>query len=552
MVEDVVSWIEAHPGTVQLVGSVLLVFVTALVTARAARTGVPTLQSEFEDPASYPTLIARYDRTGGAAYFAGIRRVLGFADWAYGPRLIGWRALRTCLILAFIYPYLALVLGWMLFDTRLVGGMQMVDTETGFGSRLSSGLQILATFSVFLLLMAYSYALAERLDCFTRHLNRQYLSTQNLLKKRFRQASLVSVAVLLSAFGAFIVAAFFPATVIIAVGLVGFDLFGFLITASAGVAVAGSLILTPLREYRLFLLGLPFGPYAFFNFFPGSAWLAGAVGAFVGKFPLNAHLGWDFLLLMVVPGVFVSIVARGLFGSNLGAASAAVGSAGALSGFYLTEAAFTQFPQGGQGTHLGVQFLLWALLLPTINALTDLVSLVASRMFLRHLEAHGHGVWRTLLHLVLDLCVAVMCLAFLLCAMVGLLELSEWGAGTPLAFQWRDYWADVRANPGHGTMLYLMVFTTLIPTLVHLIAGLGAIVTQRARISAEVAEALRAQVWTGEVLPVAVVTDLIRKVQRAERWGYFSATVLVLMPVALIAWAVLSGGDAVAAPPSSP
>jgi hypothetical protein len=62
----------------------------------------------------------RLDRSGGragSAYKALIERCLGFADRVFGPNERSspaqWRTFDRCLLVAFVYPMLLFVLGWV-------------------------------------------------------------------------------------------------------------------------------------------------------------------------------------------------------------------------------------------------------------------------------------------------------------------------------------------------------------------------------------------------------------------------------------------------------
>ena len=85
--------------------------------------------------------------------------------------------------------------------------------------------------------------------------------------------------------------------------------------------------------------------------------------------------------------------------------------------------------------------------------------------------------------------------------------------------------------------MYLMIFTTLIPTLVHMIAGLGALFAQKSRLWARVARELRAHMAAtpDEALPVAQINTLVRRVRTGWFWGVFTAFLVVGVPLVLIA-----------------
>lgn len=149
-------------------------------------------------------------------------------------------------------------------------------------------------------------------------------------------------------------------------------------------------------------------------------------------------------------------------------------------------------------------FLFFFALLPLLNAAADLASVAATRWFLRQIQSSprhpaGARLAQIITGLLLDLLIAALCLAALLAALIGLLTL--WGQILPAALplDWRAWLGQICAGDrGRGMMLWLMLMTTLIPTALHLAAGLGAILTRNARIDQQIhailaprAEALR-------------------------------------------------------------
>ena len=91
------------------------------------------LREELSDLSSRDELIARYSLRGQDAYFSGLARVVGLAEWIYGPKALSWRAYGRCLTIAFIYPLLAVMLGWVLFNIWNPAWIEIfVDTENGW------------------------------------------------------------------------------------------------------------------------------------------------------------------------------------------------------------------------------------------------------------------------------------------------------------------------------------------------------------------------------------------------------------------------------------
>jgi hypothetical protein len=180
--------------------------------------------------------------------------------------------------------------------------------------------------------------------------------------------------------------------------------------------------------------------------------------------------------------------------------------------------------------------LLLFVFLPILNALADWVSLAITRSFLR---GHGRGsrpalalIW---VRAAADLALALVCLGALLTAIVHGLEL--WGRISPatLPFTAATYMAEVRADPTRGTALYLMVATTLLPTFVHLLWGLGAALSHRGHILSDAAAVLEAKLASDSPLTEIERGDLLHQVGRAHMTGYGAALVVT----SLIFWLVL-------------
>lgn len=69
------------------------------------------------------------------AYLNGVGALTRFADALYGPRF-SCKALDRCVQLAFFYPILGMLLGWVLFDTHTPAGLQVFHADVSFGRRL--------------------------------------------------------------------------------------------------------------------------------------------------------------------------------------------------------------------------------------------------------------------------------------------------------------------------------------------------------------------------------------------------------------------------------
>lgn len=172
-------------------------------------------------------------------------------------------------------------------------------------------------------------------------------------------------------------------------------------------------------------------------------------------------------------------------------------------------------------------------LLPFCNASADMASLAITRGFLSRYFGDGMtskrpGTTAILVQFVLDLCLAVICLILLLAGMVGLLELWSWLHPVSTPLDWDAYWKDAGNDWRNGTALWLMVATTLVPTFVHLVAGVGAILTHRLRMRARVAKTLQAALDECRELTVTDRSRMLRTLSLSAWFGYGIAVVLAV------------------------
>lgn len=179
-------------------------------------------------------------------------------------------------------------------------------------------------------------------------------------------------------------------------------------------------------------------------------------------------------------------------------------------------------------------FLLYVLL-PILNAAADMVSLWITRGFLAGIAAHRPHLWWILGQMLLDLFLAALCLSTLLgCVIVAL---ALWGqiSLSTLPLDWRAYWAGVQADPRTGVSLYIMALTTLVPTVIHLIAGLGALWTQKARSLQAVVAQLSAQP-EGDTFSEAEISTMKTQIGKATLWGYARAVLAVCVVFVPLIW----------------
>jgi hypothetical protein len=169
-----------------------------------------------------------------------------------------------------------------------------------------------------------------------------------------------------------------------------------------------------------------------------------------------------------------------------------------------------------------------------------MLSLWITRHFIGQVVVDSPHIWWILGQMVLDLVLAALCLVALLCALVG--GLTVWGSTSPatLPLDWRIYWAGVHADPGTRVALYMMALTTLVPTMVNLVAGLRALWTQKSRQLRNIALELAAQP-EGALFSEVEISDMKQTIGWATLWGYATAGLVVgsgfaVLVVGAFAW----------------
>lgn len=173
------------------------------------------------------------------------------------------------------------------------------------------------------------------------------------------------------------------------------------------------------------------------------------------------------------------------------------------------------------------------LLLPLANALADWLSLAITRALLADMAQRRPGAWGLAAHLFIDLIAGAICLALLLAGLVGLLDL--WATIHPagLPFDWRAYWLAARADPWQGLALWLMVFTTMVPTLVHAAYSLTLWQAQKSEHTRAAVALMRGM--SGRVSNAAR-NEAASLILRGTLVGAFRASVIWGVPLALILW----------------
>lgn len=162
----------------------------------------------------------------------------------------------------------------------------------------------------------------------------------------------------------------------------------------------------------------------------------------------------------------------------------------------------------GQGENAAV-ISLFLVILPLTNALADWLSLGITRWLLTDLVTRRPGSWGLALHLLADLLAGLLSLGLLLATLVGTLELWAQVAPASLPFDWRGYWQAARAAPAQGIALWLMVLTTLLPTLAHVFWAIIVLGAQTSKYTRRAVELMRALPDTPEEAARNEVAGLI-------------------------------------------
>ena len=231
-----------------------------------------------------------------------------------------------------------------------------------------------------------------------------------------------------------------------------------------------------------------------------------------------------FTAAFTAAGVVAAAVA---FTAALAVAFTAAGAVAFAVAFAAAGAGAVAFAVAGNFEVSAIILLIY-FILPLLNAAADMVSLAITRGFLAKVYQQRPAVWVIIGQMVLDLVLAAVCLAALIASLIAVL--SIWALFSPATapFDWLSYWQRVKADPREGVALYAMAVTTLIPTAIHLIAGLGAVWSQKSRVLLPVAHRLAAQPKDKPFAEVDI-DEMMRGIGHATLWGYFWAGLVVLV-----------------------
>ena len=352
-------------------------------------------------------------------YHALLRWLLSRAQYFYGSRWLSWQAFTFSLLLAYLYPVLAALLGYALANNTQVAGLKLFDAQD---NALLRWLVLLALLAMIVLTI--------RIWLNYQRINARYDSLSQLLfgsrlPGRLLLALVVAEALLLYRYYA----------------SGGIDWTDFAVAGAVAVAVAFAIVAALVGAFTLAFA------FAF----------ADAVAntfAFAFAFALAFALAFAVAVAVAVAVTFAAAVA-----ATVALAVVSVISS-YLRGYYADAQAV----------------LLLYLMLPLINALFDCVSVKYSRYFSTRIAA-GEGTGMVSKHLLLDAILALLFFFGLLLALPPLIDGYNWLCSfTSLPpIHWRELALQARDDPwGTGILVTLMLLSTLIPTLLHLLmAGLA-------------------------------------------------------------------------------
>lgn len=219
----------------------------------------------------------------------------------------------------------------------------------------------------------------------------------------------------------------------------------------------------------------------------------------IGAVAVTAAVAVAVAGAVAIAGAGVGTIAIAIVGAGAGAGSIVIVGAGAGLVFFASTP-ISSFPyfQIDFGILSDDQIIvlttlsLFFFVLPLLNAFADFLSIAVTRSFLRRIAAQRKTAVQVLVGVGIDLVIAALCLGLLLGLIIVTLDLWRAFAPTTLPFDWRAYRDTLCAGDWQrGTMLWLMLSTTLAPTALHLAAGFGAVFAHSGQIDEKIAAILR-------------------------------------------------------------
>lgn len=381
------------------------------------------------DHRTWPDLLASLNPSPAQAYQTAITRTNDWFTRLYGPNLLGWRALNRALSIAFAYSIATLLIGWLAFDAGRLGGGAFLPEGLPFVQRLSAVTVFALTGLILVKVLKLEGRITQRIKTFVAVKRAELLQASGPMRqaRRWIWSAIGNIPAPFILIDIFIAIVFCAQAAILA-------------GANAG-AIAVALIIV----------------------IAGSTTVAGIAGIAIVIFEVSLVIG---------------VIAIAVFGSLATGIDISVIFTRAYDD--LLKVSF----------HFLETILLFLVLLPALNAIADFLSIAATRHFLRKIGALRAQVWSVVFGIAIDLSIAMLCLAGLLWSITAALDL--WAHFATLPFDWRAYRAEICAGDwARGTMIWLMLITTLLPTALHLAAGLTAVLLRNRQIDREINAILR-------------------------------------------------------------
>ncbi|WP_299934060.1 hypothetical protein [uncultured Pelagimonas sp.] len=244
--------------------------------------------------------------------------------------------------------------------------------------------------------------------------------------------------------------------------------------------------------------------------------------------------GGDTLILVAVVVAVFGAVAFAVSGAGA-VAVVVVGPVGrASAGIFVVVSAVAGLVASA-GDFEATLFIFFFVALPIINAFADFLSLAITRRFLRHMLQNRPGHWGVNIHMGLDLLCGLACLGRLLLGLAGFLDIWQGLSPDTVPLDWRAYWAAAKSTPSEGFALRAMCFTTLIPTLVHVVWALTLWAVQKSNGTRQAVAMMRnLPAPTPDQTPIAIDdalrNDIAHNLIMGQFWGVFRAG-LIWIPV---------------------
>lgn len=354
-------------------------------------------------------------------------------NW-FGKKYFSWQAYDRCLTIAFIYPIWLLIIAWMFGGTGELGSLKLLDNQITIGQKVFEvSLLVISTLYFFYWLVKKNGGIWIANKLLTS------LKKPNILLKINHtlpnNPPKISMLALIGALVGALVGAVIGVVALVDSGaLAGALAAAGLLALTAALAVAGTKAKT----------------------------LAGTVaGALILALVLTLFgaLAIAGAIMGTINGTITLI--EFLTGAGVGAGT-------------LTEPVSEFLTIAVTGTEIGLSLAIFLALLPILNALLDWLSLATSRYLISHVLNQRNKNWLMLLkHIILDIALAVI---FML-SIATLIPISLQATNLILAFfefelilSWKLLLDQTRQEPfTQGLLVTGMLFTTLIPTFLHLI-----------------------------------------------------------------------------------